>query len=238
MIGKWAREMSAKKGSKKTTFVTDGQHQQQQQQQQSQSQSQSQQHDAQREGATSGGSNSNDDEATTNTNAVDETTPNANIADTAAASASNQHPGAADGTNKPTVNSVGSSDDDNDDEDEDNEDATTYENPFTQRYSISNVSNKESKPFSKTGSIKGDMLVEMSSIGAGGNGTNAEEGGERVFSAVAPTFLHQDDIQVEVSSTPAFQSLEELFQAGKLTGTQVAQLKARYTELLLTLNKY
>ena len=32
----------------------------------------------------------------------------------------------------------------------------------------------------------------------------------RPISAVAPKVLHQDELQVEVSSTPAFQSLEEV----------------------------
>jgi hypothetical protein len=38
----------------------------------------------------------------------------------------------------------------------------------------------------------------------------------RPISAVAPKILHQDELQVEVSSTPAFQSLEEvIFFYGK-----------------------
>ena len=32
----------------------------------------------------------------------------------------------------------------------------------------------------------------------------------RPISAIAPKVLHQDELQVEVSSTPAFQSLEEV----------------------------
>ncbi|CAF0929077.1 unnamed protein product [Brachionus calyciflorus] len=59
----------------------------------------------------------------------------------------------------------------------------------------------------------------------------------RVISAVAPKIYHQDDNHVEISSTPAFQCLEELFQNGKLTGTQVAQLKSKYIELHNTLKK-
>ena len=80
----------------------------------------------------------------------------------------------------------------------------------------------------------------------------------RPISAVPPKIQHQDEAVVEVSSTPAFQCLEEvvnfvfcflklklisyffmkLFQKGKLTGTQVAQLKAKYIELHSTLKKY
>lgn len=59
----------------------------------------------------------------------------------------------------------------------------------------------------------------------------------RPLSPLAPKHFDQDELQVEISATPAFQCLEELFQAGKLTGTQVAQLKAKYVELHLTLKK-
>ncbi|KAH9508114.1 hypothetical protein Btru_054746 [Bulinus truncatus] len=38
----------------------------------------------------------------------------------------------------------------------------------------------------------------------------------------------QEENQVEISSSPAFQCLEELFQEGKLTGTKVAFLKAKF----------
>jgi hypothetical protein len=57
------------------------------------------------------------------------------------------------------------------------------------------------------------------------------------LSARAPKIYEQDESQVEISSTPAFQCLEELFQNGKLTGTQVAQLKAKYVELHMTLKR-
>uniref|UniRef100_A0A0B6Y001 Cilia- and flagella-associated protein 58 central coiled coil domain-containing protein n=1 Tax=Arion vulgaris TaxID=1028688 RepID=A0A0B6Y001_9EUPU len=51
-----------------------------------------------------------------------------------------------------------------------------------------------------------------------------------VISALPPRVAKQEN-QLEVSSSPAFQSLDMLFQEGKLTGTKVAILKAKYTEL-------
>ncbi|KAL4226619.1 hypothetical protein ACF0H5_014602 [Mactra antiquata] len=51
------------------------------------------------------------------------------------------------------------------------------------------------------------------------------------ISAVPPKVIHQEESQVEVSASPAFQCLDELFHQGKLTGTKVAHLKAKYTEL-------
>jgi len=71
-------------------------------------------------------------------------------------------------------------------------------------------------------------------IGAG----DREEGGSPdsleyapAIAALPPKVIHQEESQVEVSASPAFQCLDELFQQGKLTGTQVAHLKAKYTEL-------
>lgn len=51
------------------------------------------------------------------------------------------------------------------------------------------------------------------------------------ISALPPKVVQQEESQVEVSASPAFQCLDELFQEGKLTGTKVAHLKAKYTEL-------
>lgn len=51
------------------------------------------------------------------------------------------------------------------------------------------------------------------------------------ISAIPPKVIHQEESQVEVSASPAFQNLDELFHEGKLTGTKVAHLKAKYTEL-------
>lgn len=48
--------------------------------------------------------------------------------------------------------------------------------------------------------------------------------------AVAPR-LHQEEGPVDVSASPAFQCLDELFSQGKLAGEKVAKLKAKYTNL-------
>ncbi|XP_013383517.1 coiled-coil domain-containing protein 146 [Lingula anatina] len=51
------------------------------------------------------------------------------------------------------------------------------------------------------------------------------------ISALPPKVVLQEESQMEVSASPAFVCLDELFHAGKLTGTRVAVLKAKYTEL-------
>lgn len=67
--------------------------------------------------------------------------------------------------------------------------------------------------------------------------THEEEGEEepqkytQALSALPPRVVQQEESQVEVSASPAFQCLDELFQEGKLTGTRLAHLKAKYTEL-------
>ncbi|EDO49671.1 predicted protein [Nematostella vectensis] len=48
--------------------------------------------------------------------------------------------------------------------------------------------------------------------------------------AVAPR-LHQEEGPVDVSASPAFQCLDELFSQGKIAGETVAKLKAKYTSL-------
>lgn len=50
-----------------------------------------------------------------------------------------------------------------------------------------------------------------------------------------PKVNKQEESHVEVSASPAFQCLDEMFQEGKLTGTKVAMLKAKYSELHDTL---
>ncbi|CAD5119583.1 DgyrCDS8185 [Dimorphilus gyrociliatus] len=57
------------------------------------------------------------------------------------------------------------------------------------------------------------------------------------LSAIPPKVILQEEGQAEVSSSPAFQCLDDLFQEGKLTGTKVALLKAKYTELHETLKR-
>ncbi|XP_058942873.2 coiled-coil domain-containing protein 146 [Pocillopora verrucosa] len=48
--------------------------------------------------------------------------------------------------------------------------------------------------------------------------------------AVAPR-LHQEEGPIDVTASPAFQCLDELFSQGKLAGEKVAKLKAKYTSL-------
>ena len=130
---------------------------------------------------------------------------------------------------------------DNDEEDDDiDEESDAYPNPFSQHYSL----------FSNPHMIKEEKEDDEITY----------DENLPPISALAPEVMHQDEAQVEVSSTPAFQCLEEvkiklnlvkslffilflfffekLFQKGKLTGTQVAQLKAKYIELHSTLKKY
>ncbi|XP_054752363.1 coiled-coil domain-containing protein 146-like [Lytechinus pictus] len=66
---------------------------------------------------------------------------------------------------------------------------------------------------------------------------NGDELYEPAIAPLAPKVILQEEGQVEVSASPAFQCLDELFQEGKLTGTRVAQLKAKYTELHKTLGR-
>ncbi|XP_046358151.2 coiled-coil domain-containing protein 146-like isoform X1 [Haliotis rufescens] len=72
---------------------------------------------------------------------------------------------------------------------------------------------------------------------AGGSEREEEEVSEYVppIAPLPPKVIKQEESQIEVSSSPAFQCLDELFQQGKLTGTKVALLKSKYTELHETL---
>ncbi len=83
--------------------------------------------------------------------------------------------------------------DDDEDEDEDEDDdfnPDAYPNPFLQQFSQmanSNIIKEEQE----------DDIVQY-------------EENLRPLSALAPRVMHQDEAQVEVSSTPAFQCLEEV----------------------------
>uniref|UniRef100_A0A8C4VMX0 Coiled-coil domain containing 146 n=1 Tax=Gopherus evgoodei TaxID=1825980 RepID=A0A8C4VMX0_9SAUR len=54
---------------------------------------------------------------------------------------------------------------------------------------------------------------------------------EEPIYAIAPSINIQDEGSIDVAASPAFQYLDELFSAGKLPGTRVAELKAKYTAL-------
>ncbi|KFP88038.1 PREDICTED: coiled-coil domain-containing protein 146 [Apaloderma vittatum] len=49
--------------------------------------------------------------------------------------------------------------------------------------------------------------------------------------ALAPTVYSRDEGSTDVTASPAFQCLDELFSAGKITGITVAELKGKYTLL-------
>ncbi|XP_063783054.1 coiled-coil domain-containing protein 146 isoform X2 [Pseudophryne corroboree] len=57
---------------------------------------------------------------------------------------------------------------------------------------------------------------------------------EKPLSALAPVNTREKSPK-DVSASPAFQCLDELFVAGKIPGTRVAELKAKYTVLYETL---
>ncbi|WAR25693.1 CC146-like protein [Mya arenaria] len=100
---------------------------------------------------------------------------------------------------------------------------------------------RPSKKHSSSGHLLGSdhlhyhssSLSKMSDPGAGERGEGSPDVLEYAapISAQPPKVVHQEESQVEVSASPAFQSLDELFHEGKLTGTKVAYLKAKYTEL-------
>ncbi|XP_059843201.1 coiled-coil domain-containing protein 146 isoform X2 [Hypanus sabinus] len=54
---------------------------------------------------------------------------------------------------------------------------------------------------------------------------------EEVITAVAPTIDIQEEQTVDVTTSPAFQCLDELFSAGKMAGTQIGYLKSKYMSL-------
>ncbi|XP_052644904.1 coiled-coil domain-containing protein 146 isoform X2 [Harpia harpyja] len=54
---------------------------------------------------------------------------------------------------------------------------------------------------------------------------------EQPICALAPTVYSRDEGSTDVTASPAFRCLDELFSAGKITGTRVAELKGKYTLL-------
>ena len=117
----------------------------------------------------------------------------------------------------------------NDDDEEEDEEDDDEDDQSDEEYL--NDTDEYTNPFSMHLPIKQTTEQEEKEL----NEANKDE--NRPLSALAPKIYEQDELHVEISSTPAFQCLEELFQSGKLTGTQVAQLKSKYIELLTTLKK-
>lgn len=56
-----------------------------------------------------------------------------------------------------------------------------------------------------------------------------EQGDEDPIYALAPTISIRDERSVDLSTSPAFICLHELYAMGKLPGTRMAELKAKYT---------
>ncbi|XP_030336797.1 coiled-coil domain-containing protein 146 isoform X2 [Strigops habroptila] len=54
---------------------------------------------------------------------------------------------------------------------------------------------------------------------------------EQSICGIVPTVYSQDEGSTDVTASPAFQCLDELFSAGKITCTRVAELKGKYTVL-------
>ncbi|XP_057278535.1 coiled-coil domain-containing protein 146 isoform X3 [Pezoporus wallicus] len=57
---------------------------------------------------------------------------------------------------------------------------------------------------------------------------------EQSICGIVPTVYSQDDGSTDVTASPAFQCLDELFSAGKIECTRVAELKGKYTLLRKT----
>ncbi|MEE6481405.1 hypothetical protein FKM82_012853, partial [Ascaphus truei] len=64
--------------------------------------------------------------------------------------------------------------------------------------------------------------------------SSEDEAQEKPLYAIAPSSIHEESPK-DVSASPAFQCLDELFSSGKIPGTRVAELKAKYTILHETL---
>jgi hypothetical protein len=89
-----------------------------------------------------------------------------------------------------------------DSENESEEDEYYYgDNPFTQPTTLDAQS-----VINDVSQNKGSKHTDKSH-----DSTGEEAGEKRAISAVAPKVLEQDESQVEISSTPAFQCLEEVF---------------------------
>nr|XP_038023359.1 coiled-coil domain-containing protein 146 [Anas platyrhynchos] len=85
-------------------------------------------------------------------------------------------------------------------------------------------------------------LQKMSQAGedSSSSDTELEIKEEQPICALAPTVYAQDEGSTDVTASPAFQCLDELFSAGKLSGSKVAELKAKYTllhETVISLQK-
>ena len=85
---------------------------------------------------------------------------------------------------------ISEKDDEQEDDDDEEFDTNGYQNPFSQPYIL---------PQKKSSARENIEIRNLSSIGD-----------QRPISALAPKTLQNDDTQIEISSTPAFQFLEEV----------------------------
>ncbi|XP_030072255.1 coiled-coil domain-containing protein 146 [Microcaecilia unicolor] len=77
----------------------------------------------------------------------------------------------------------------------------------------------------------------MSSVSGESPRSSDSEEEEKPLFPIAPTFNIEEEWPRNVSESPALQYLDELFSTGKLPGTKVAKLKAKYTLLHDTLKR-
>jgi len=73
-----------------------------------------------------------------------------------------------------------------------------------------------------------DLLFEPDDFSVDGDD---EDEVDQTISAIAPVVTLQEVLNSEVTSSPAFQILEELYEAGKINRSQKAKLKAKYKKL-------
>jgi len=73
-----------------------------------------------------------------------------------------------------------------------------------------------------------DLLFEPDDFSVDGDD---EDEVDQTISAIAPVVTLQEVLNSEVTASPAFQILEELYEAGKINRSQKAKLKAKYKKL-------
>jgi len=95
---------------------------------------------------------------------------------------------------------------------------------------VENVENGNTIDGEEVGVVDGNVGDSIDENNNVANGSSHEDGDSFIFAV--PLKPHSKSCEdVGVSSTPAFQCLDELFADGKLPGARVAFLKAKYQEL-------
>ncbi|XP_062488001.1 coiled-coil domain-containing protein 146 isoform X3 [Pezoporus occidentalis] len=82
------------------------------------------------------------------------------------------------------------------------------------------------------GSSRAELQI-MSEAGEESSSSSGTESAieEQSICGIVPTVYSQDEGSTDVTASPAFQCLDELFSAGKIECTRVAELKGKYTLL-------